>query len=157
MSRVETSGDDSDARRSVMAVLAQARGEDIEAALAGLDRTFRFDEVRAPETGLVMLRGRIGGDGSPFNVGEATVTRAAVRLDSGETGLSYVLGRDNRKARLAALCDALWQSPSHRAAIETQVISPLRAAQAERRALKRAQTAATRVDFFTLVRGENEA
>jgi alpha-D-ribose 1-methylphosphonate 5-triphosphate synthase subunit PhnG len=157
MSRVQTASHDRKARRAAMAVLAQASGEDIEAALAGLGRAFRFDELRAPETGLVMLRGRIGGDGSPFNVGEATVTRAAVRLDSGETGFSYVLGRDNRKARLAALCDALWQSPSHRAAIETHVILPLCAAQASGRAARRAQTVATRVDFFTLVRGENES
>ena len=128
-----------------------------EAALSSLGLTLRFDEVRVPETGLVMLRGRIGGDGSAFNVGEATVTRAAVRLETGETGFSYVLGRDNRKAKLAALCDALWQSSAHRAAIETKVILPLCAAQAKCRAERRAQTAATRVDFFTLVRGENES
>lgn len=139
-----------------MAVLARARGEDIEVALSGLGLALRFDELRAPETGLVMLRGRIGGDGSSFNVGEATVTRAAVRLETGETGFSYVLGRDGRKARLAALCDALWQSPAHRATIDAHVISPLRAEQVRKRALRHAQTAATRVDFFTLVRGENE-
>jgi alpha-D-ribose 1-methylphosphonate 5-triphosphate synthase subunit PhnG len=157
MSRVETSGDDNEARRAAMSVLAQARCEDIETALSGLVGAYRFDELRAPETGLVMLRGRIGGDGSPFNVGEATVTRAAVRLDTGETGFSYVLGRDTRKARLAALCDALWQSPSYRTAMETHVILPLCAAQAKSRSARRAQTAATRVDFFTLVRGENES
>jgi len=157
MSRVQTASHDQKARRAAMAVLAQARGEDIEAALSGLGLKLRFDELRVPETGLVMLRGRIGGGGSPFNVGEATVTRAAVRLDTGETGFSYVLGRDARKARLAALCDALWQSPSHRTAMETHVILPLCAAQAKSRSARRAQTAATRVDFFTLVRGENES
>jgi alpha-D-ribose 1-methylphosphonate 5-triphosphate synthase subunit PhnG len=156
MSRVETSGSEIEARRAAMAVLARARGEAIEAALSGLGLALRFDELRAPETGLVMLRGRIGGDGSSFNVGEATVTRAAVRLDTGETGFSYVLGGDGRKARLAALCDALWQSPAHRAAIDAHVIQALRAEQVKMRARRHAQTAATRVDFFTLVRGENE-
>ncbi len=63
-----------------------------------------------------MLRGRIGGDGAPFNVGEATVTRAAVQLASGETGFGYVLGRDREKARLVALCDALWQIEAKRQA-----------------------------------------
>jgi alpha-D-ribose 1-methylphosphonate 5-triphosphate synthase subunit PhnG len=156
MSRTETAGHDREGRRTAMAVLAQARGEDIEQAIARLGASFRYDELRSPETGLVMLRGRIGGDGAPFNVGEATVTRAAVRLDSGETGFSYVLGRDLRKAKLAALCDALWQSQLHRAELEREVLAPLRAAQEQARALRRAQTAATRVDFFTLVRGENE-
>ncbi len=139
-----------------MAVLAQARGDDIERSLAAVGDAFDYTELRPVETGLVMLRGRIGGDGAPFNVGEATVTRAAVQLASGERGFSYVLGRDAKQARLAALCDALWQTAAHRPALERCVIEPLRAAQQEQRALKRAQTAATRVDFFTLVRGENE-
>ncbi|WP_164159261.1 phosphonate C-P lyase system protein PhnG, partial [Stenotrophomonas maltophilia] len=75
--------------------------------------------LRAPEIGLVMVRGRIGGDGAPFNLGEATVTRAAVALPSGEVGFGHVLGRDGEKARLAALADALWQNEAHRAAVDT--------------------------------------
>jgi len=142
-------------RRRAMAVLAQARADEIAAGLAQVGALSDFTELRPAETGLVMLRGRIGGDGAPFNAGEATVTRAAVQIASGEKGFSYVLGRDMRKARLAALCDALWQSETHRPAIEQHVLAPLRAAQDERRALQRAQTAATRVDFFTLVRGED--
>ncbi|AXK82717.1 phosphonate C-P lyase system protein PhnG [Pseudolabrys taiwanensis] len=142
-------------RRAVMAVLAGAQADDIAGGLARIDGLSDFTELRPAETGLVMLRGRIGGDGAPFNAGEATVTRAAVQIASGEKGFAYVLGRDARKARLAALCDALWQSAAHRPAIEQHVLAPLRGAQDERRALRRAQTAATRVDFFTLVRGED--
>jgi alpha-D-ribose 1-methylphosphonate 5-triphosphate synthase subunit PhnG len=137
-----------------MAVLAQARADEIAGGLAQVG-DIGFTELRPAETGLVMLRGRIGGDGAPFNAGEATVTRAAVQIASGEKGFAYVLGRDTRKAQLAALCDALWQSKTHRPLIEQHVLAPLRAAQDERRAVKRAQTAATRVDFFTLVRGED--
>ena len=103
-----------------------------------------------------MLRGRIGGKGAPFNVGEATVTRAAVQLKSGERGFAYVFGRDGRKAHLAALCDALWQVKAYREQVEQHVLAPLQRAHQERRALAREQTAATRVDFFTLVRGEDE-
>jgi alpha-D-ribose 1-methylphosphonate 5-triphosphate synthase subunit PhnG len=88
-------------------------------------------------------------------MGEATVTRAAVKLASGETGFGYVLGRDREKARLAALCDALWQVAAKRQPVEDHIIAPLRQQQLERRALAREQTAATRVDFFTLVRGED--
>lgn len=139
-----------------MAVLAQAQAGDIARALSQFGDSVDFTELRPPEIGLVMLRGRIGGGGAPFNVGEATVTRAAIQLSSGETGFGYVLGRDREKARLAALCDALWQNDAQRPNVEAFVLAPLRQQQHQRRALARAQTAATRVDFFTLVRGEDE-
>lgn len=143
------------ARRDAMAVLAQAKTDEIADALARVGGAFDYTELRPTETGLVMLRGRIGGDGAPFNMGEATVTRAAVQIASGEKGFSYILGRDTEKARLAALCDALWQTPTHHAPVEQHVLAPLRARLRERNARTRAQTAATRVDFFTLVRGED--
>lgn len=143
-------------RRSVMAILAQAQTQDIVQGLAQAAADVEFTEPRPAEIGLVMLRGRIGGGGAPFNIGEATVTRAAVRLASGETGFGYVLGRDHEKARLVALCDALWQIDARRQPIEEHVLAPLRQRQQEQRAMARAQTAATRVDFFTLVRGEDQ-
>jgi alpha-D-ribose 1-methylphosphonate 5-triphosphate synthase subunit PhnG len=100
-----------------------------------------------------MVRGRAGGGGNPFNLGEATVTRATVRLDSGEVGHSYCLGRDGDKAVRVALFDALWQRD--RASVEAQVLAPLRSEQAEADKLRRDETAATRVDFFTMVRGDD--
>jgi alpha-D-ribose 1-methylphosphonate 5-triphosphate synthase subunit PhnG len=147
--------DGQESRRAMMAALTQAHTDEITNGLERVGKSFDYTELRQVETGLVMLRGRIGGDGTPFNMGEATVTRAAVQIASGEIGFSYVLGRDAEKARLAALCDALWQTQDHRAAIEQHVLEPLRAAQQQRRALNRGQTAATRVDFFTLARGED--
>lgn len=104
-----------------------------------------------------MLRGRVGGDGAPFNVGEATVTRCAVQLPTGEIGFSYALGRDRDKARLAALCDALWQNGARRHVIEQHVLSPVRTRLDSERDQTARRTAATRVDFFTLVRGEDQA
>ena len=101
-----------------------------------------------------MVRGRIGGDGAPFNLGEATVSRAAVRLATGEVGFGYTLGRDREKARMIALCDALVQSREFAGAVEAEVLAPLRAAIAARTKPQGAETAATRVDFYTLVRGE---
>lgn len=139
-----------------MAILAQSETADIERGLATADCTAEFVDLRAPEIGLVMLRGRIGGNGAPFNVGEATVTRAAVQLASGEQGFAYILGRDPRKARLAAICDALWQAGDSRARIEQHVLTPLRDALEQRRHHERERTAATKVDFFTVVRGEDE-
>ena len=146
---------DTGARRAAMALLAQAQAGEIETGLAAVVDTPRYVELRPVATGLVMVRGRIGGDGAPFNLGEATVTRAAVRMDSGEVGFSYLLGRDHAKARLAAVCDALWQSEGHRDAIERHVLAPIRGRLARECTDKREQAAATRVDFFTLVRGED--
>jgi len=147
--------DDTARRRAVMRVLAEADAREVNAALERLKPLPVHAEVRKPEVGLVMLRGRIGGDGAPFNVGEATVTRAAVRLESGEIGFSYLLGRAVEKARAAALIDAIWQSTEGRARVESDVVAPLAAAQAERAAEQAGRTAATRVDFFTVARGED--
>lgn len=142
-------------RRAAMALLVEADAEALARLLQSVGTLPAYENVRSPETGLVMVRGCVGGDGDPFNVGEATVSRAAVRLASGEIGFGYVLGRDREKARLVALCDALLQTESHRAAIETEVLAPLRSYTAAERDLAAARTAATRVDFFTLVRGED--
>jgi alpha-D-ribose 1-methylphosphonate 5-triphosphate synthase subunit PhnG len=146
--------DETSARQAAMAACAEARGDELEAALAALDPG-EVEELRLPETGLVMLRGRMGGDGQPFNVGEATVTRAAVRLAAtGAVGHAWHLGRDRVRARAAAVLDALWQSPTTRAHVEA-ALAPVRARLDAERAARARQAAATRVEFFTLVRGED--
>ena len=144
-----------DARRRIMAVLARSPAREIAVRLSALGEIPDHSEVRRPETGLVMLRGRIAGSGAPFNVGEATVTRAAVRLESGETGFSYALGRDGAKARNAAIIDALWLRDDWRARVEADVVEPLARTLDEADAMAADKAAATRVDFFTLVRGED--
>jgi alpha-D-ribose 1-methylphosphonate 5-triphosphate synthase subunit PhnG len=136
-----------------MAVLAQSNAVEIACYLDAITLP-AHENLREPENGLVMVRGRIGGDGAPFNLGEATVSRAAVRLATGEVGFGYVLGRDRQKARMIALCDALVQSNEFAEAVETKVLAPLRTAMISERNRKAAETAATRVDFYTLVRGE---
>ena len=143
------------ARQNLMAVLAGATTTEIRQGLASLADLPQPSELRRPETGLVMLRGRIAGQGARFNFGEATVTRASVRLPSGEVGASYILGRDAERARLAALVDALWQRPDYRAAVEAYILAPSCARQNAERRAKAERTAATKVDFFTLVRGED--
>lgn len=140
-------------RQAAMAVLAHAEAAEIAARLRVIALPDHQD-LRAPENGLVMLRGRVGGDGAPFNLGEATVSRAAVRLGTGEVGFGYTLGRNSEKARLIALCDALVQSPNFGAAVERDVIAPLREQLMVERKQVAAETAATKVDFYTMVRGE---
>ncbi len=142
-------------RQALMAVLAGATLIEMREGLARLSASPEPSELRPPETGLVMLRGRIAGQGARFNFGEATVTRASVRLPSGEIGTSYLLGRDVERARLAALIDALWQHDDYRAAVEAHILAPSRDRQAAERRAKAERTAATKVDFFTLVRGED--
>jgi len=144
-------------RRRWLSVLAKARAGDVRAAWDSLDGRPDFRALRAPEIGMVMVRGRMGGTGDAFNVGEMTVTRAAVRLASGETGIGYVAGRDKRHAEIAAAVDAMMQSPALRPAVESAVVARLAAAQAARRDTAARKAAATKVDFFTMVRTRSPA
>ncbi|MBD3764810.1 MAG: phosphonate C-P lyase system protein PhnG, partial [Rhodobacterales bacterium] len=110
--------------------------------------------LRPPEVGAVMVRGRVGATGAPFNLGEMTVTRCALRLDCGTVGMAHVQGRDRDHARRAALVDALLQGP-RADEIRARVLAPLMAEETARRADRAARAAATRVEFFTMVRGED--
>lgn len=142
------------ARRSAMALAGAATLAELEDVLARAGLPAEAEDLRVPETGLVMTRGRIGGDGRTFNLGEATVTRAAVRLPGGETGFAYHLGRDRLRARLAAILDAHWQNAETRPAVDAALAAV--AARRQREAEGRARrVAATRVNFFTLARGED--
>lgn len=141
------------ARKAAIDTLSAAPAAALERLWQALGITPEYRLVRGPETGLVMIRGRAGGGGAPFNLGEATVTRATVRLASGEVGHSYALGRDGEKAVRAALLDALWQREPER--IEAEVLAPLREAAVAADGKIRAETAATKVNFFTMVRGDD--
>ncbi len=138
-----------------MAVLADSETAEIERHLEAIGPLPAHADLREAQCGLLMVRGCIGGDGAPFNLGEATVSRAAVRLESGEVGFGYVLGRDLAKARLIALCDALIQCETYRVRVERDVLSPIGRRILSKRTLKAEQIAATKVEFFTLVRGED--
>jgi len=140
-------------RQHWIGVLARARRSELlphEATLRDID----YQLIRAPEIGMTLVRGRMGGNGAPFNVGEMSVTRCVVRLADGRTGYSYLAGRDKAHAELAALADAHLQGTQPSPWL-SELITSLADAQAARRAEKEADTAATKVEFFTLVRGEN--
>jgi alpha-D-ribose 1-methylphosphonate 5-triphosphate synthase subunit PhnG len=139
-------------RQHWLAVLAKADVEELERFWRELGMTPEFRYLRTPETGLVMLRGRMSGEGAPFNVGEMTVTRCSVVLADGAVGHGYVGGSDARHAEIAALCDALLQSDARRDEVEARVIAPLAAAHEAHRQRTAARAAATRVEFFTVAR-----
>ncbi len=143
-------------RQAALAVLVRASGEELAGAWEGLAPKPAFETVRRAETGLVMICGRIGGGGAPFNIGEVTVTRCVVRLASGEVGFGHVLGRDAVRAELVARFDALLQSDRYRGIVEEEVLKPVAGRVQGEDDLKRRQAAATRVNFFTMVRGEDE-
>lgn len=135
------------ARRRWMAVLARADA----AVLAGLlGHLPAYTVLRGPEAGLVMVRGRTGGGGAPFNLGEMTTTRCTVRIEAGFVGHAYVAGRDERLAELAALTDALLQDPARQPVLLEELIEPLAAAQQAQRNAVSAKAAATRVQFFAM-------
>jgi alpha-D-ribose 1-methylphosphonate 5-triphosphate synthase subunit PhnG len=141
-------------RQRWLAVLARLDPQDLEAAMARLPARPEYRCLKPAETGLVMVRGRAGGTGQPFNLGEMSVTRCVVALAGGQTGVGYVAGRDSRRAELVALFDALLQDPAHAERIQHDLVEPGDAQLRARRATQRAKAGATRVDFFTMVRGE---
>ena len=143
-----------DRRRHIMEILAKADDNRLERAWQEWPDKPDVFAVRGPETGLVMIRGRIGGGGAPFNLGEASISRATVRLDTGEIGFGQTLGLTPRKAELAAIFDALSQRPESRDAIDA-LAADIERGIAEADETSRRETAATRVDFFTMVRGED--
>jgi alpha-D-ribose 1-methylphosphonate 5-triphosphate synthase subunit PhnG len=148
------------ARQAWMAVLAKAGADEIEAAWEAVEPKPDYVFLRRPEPGLMMVQARAGGTGDRFNAGEMTVTRCAVRCPLGDgergvTGFAWIAGRSRRHAELAAVLDALLQMSERRPALDRAVLAPLRAAQAARRDDAARKAAATRVDFFTMVRGED--
>jgi alpha-D-ribose 1-methylphosphonate 5-triphosphate synthase subunit PhnG len=141
-------------RRTAMGLLARSNRTELERLWSGLRDVPKWRELRPPETGMVMIRGRAGGDGREFNFGEVTVTRCTVALTHGPTGAAYVMGRDKAHARLAAVCDALWRGERRRE-IADKVLAPIAARLSGDDNKTAAEVAATKVEFFTLVRGEN--
>ena len=146
--------DDRSARRQeALSVLSHAEMSTLAALYERWDNKPEAQPIRGPETGLIMLRGRTGGGGAPFNLGEATVSRASVRIHTGEVGHGYCLGRDIDKARLIAVVDALFQREADN--VDLAILAPLREAAGTADQKRKDETAATKVDFFTMVRGED--
>lgn len=146
-------------RQRWMAVLARAGAAELESALPAIAEAAgelpAYQLIRRPEIGMAMVRARAGGTGAAFNLGEMTMTRCTLRSATGFVGTAYVAGRSQRQAELAALLDALLQDPRHQAKLLAIVIDPLARAQDLRRRRRVDRSAPTRVDFLTVVRGED--
>jgi alpha-D-ribose 1-methylphosphonate 5-triphosphate synthase subunit PhnG len=142
-------------RKTAMSIFSRAETAELEGPISRHWPQLAVRDLKPGETGLLMLRGRMGGDGKAFNMGEATMARSVIELPDGRRGYGHVLGRNQAKARLAAIADALWQHPADQAVVEREIIAPVSARLTHDNARRRAEAAATKVDFFTLVRGED--
>mgnify|MGYP000005022642 FL=1 len=141
-------------RKEWLSLMATSNGARLAALWEAVGLTPDFTMLRQPEIGAVMVRGRAGGTGNAFNLGEMTVTRTSLRLADGTIGHGWFQGRDKTQARTIALVDALMQC--HEAEmIETRIIAPLRADRKARHTARAERAAATKVDFFTMARGDD--
>ncbi|MEM0922100.1 MAG: phosphonate C-P lyase system protein PhnG [Pseudomonadota bacterium] len=143
-----------EARKAWIGLLAKAPPASFAALLRQAGLKHQFTWLRQPEIGSVMVQGRMGGNGSAFNLGEITVTRCSLQLACGTVGHGYVQGRDKAKAERAALCDALLQT-DEAGRVTEEILTPLASEMAEAARSRAAKSAATKVDFFTMVRGED--
>jgi alpha-D-ribose 1-methylphosphonate 5-triphosphate synthase subunit PhnG len=139
-------------RQRWLSLLAKAPSTRLEALWAAIGPVPSYTMLRRPEIGLVMVQGRVSGNGASFCAGEMTVTRAAVRLPGGQIGLGYVGGRRPRQAEIVAAIDALGQLPEWHETIETKIVTPLATEAEARHRLVATRAAATKVEFFTVAR-----
>jgi alpha-D-ribose 1-methylphosphonate 5-triphosphate synthase subunit PhnG len=144
------------ARKHWLSVLAHSSAAEFDAHWQPLNLKPEFTLIRPAEIGLTRLQARMGATGKRFVVGDATVTRAVVRLNDGTLGYSYLLGRDKAHAERCALMDALLQQTETGELLQEKIITPLAASREEQRQLRAREIASSKVDFFTLVRGDNE-
>lgn len=146
-------------RKNWMSLLAKAPASSLSTAFSNvieqLDLLPNFKWLRKPEVGGVMVRGRAGSTGSPFNLGEVTITRCSLKLENGDVGHAYIQGRDKMKAEQAAIVDAYMQSDKASLFVET-VLKPIQSELSSLGTKRDQQAAKTKVDFFTLVRGEDQ-
>tara|TARA_R110002126_G_scaffold196969_5_gene344882 strand:+ start:2233 stop:2688 length:456 start_codon:yes stop_codon:yes gene_type:complete len=145
-------------RKEWMSLLAKSSAEKLaerfDKVIEALTETPDFSWLRKPEIGGVMVQGRAGSTGAPFNMGEVTVTRCSLQLSSGEVGHAYVQGRNKKKAEQSALVDAYMQTDRF-GFFMAGILEPISNDLDKERTAREAKAGKTKVDFFTLVRGED--
>lgn len=142
-------------RQYWMSVLAKAPTDLLHRLSESAVKESQFEIIRAPEIGLTQVRARMGNTGERFNLGDMTLTRCVVRSEMDTLGYSYIAGRNKEHALRAAQLDALLQTPYMGDALMERVVQPIEVVLEQARNAKQQETDATRVDFFTLVRGED--
>jgi len=141
-------------RQHWMQLLAEAEVQDLQKAFEGLEQPVGITFLIKPETGMVMVQGKTDGTGTPFCIGEMTVTRCMVQVMDQVQGYAMVPGSDPDQSRLAALFDALLQVPAFHDPLMTTLIRNLETKESQKRQALARDVADTTVEFFTLTRGE---
>ena len=142
-------------RKSWMSLLATSNQSDLLNLWEQKKIKVNYVWLRTPEIGSIMAQGRMGVTGDKFNIGEVTITRCSLKLNCGTIGHSYVQGRSKKKAEISALCDALMQTEMSNE-INKSIIIPLEKIKKNNKDNILSKAEATKVDFFTLVRGESD-
>lgn len=142
-------------RQRWISVLARADFDNLQKYWDAIGINSRFTTIRPAEIGLAQVQGRIGASGRKFNMGDVTISRAVIQLESGEMGYSYVQGRNKQHAEIAAIIDALMQADIYNQQLESQLIEPLAAIKLNQEQVRQQAVSSSKVDFFTLVRGED--
>ena len=142
-------------RKSWMSLLATSNQSDLLNLWEQKKIKVNYVWLRTPEIGSIMAQGRMGVTGDKFNIGEVTITRCSLKLNCGTVGHSYVQGRSKKKAEISALCDALMQTEMSNE-INKSIIIPLEKIKKNNKDKILSKAEATKVDFFTLVRGESD-
>ena len=141
-------------RQRWLKILVKSDVDRLESAWRQVPEKPEYRYLRRPETGMIMVQARTGGDGRRFNLGEMTITRCMVKTEAGLIGCGHVRGGDHRHVELVALFDALLQDARYRSILLKSVISELETDQKKQKERISKKSAATKVDFFTMVRGE---
>ncbi|MGS2716621.1 phosphonate C-P lyase system protein PhnG [Eionea flava] len=148
-------------RQQLLSILSVSSSNDLLHYWDALSITARYETLKKPEVGMVMVRAKTGGTGSPFNMGEMTVTRSVVSLQhvNGHScdaiiGFGYTAGRQKEKAECIAVIDACCQLSDYQALIFEQLLVPLQAIKSDKNRAHADKVDTTKVNFFTMVRGE---
>lgn len=156
---ITADADNISSRQYWMSILARANFDTLQSlwqeVCKGLHLNPNYQPLRPAEIGMVMVRASVNGNGAPFNMGEATTTRCSVQMDSGEIGSAYILGRNKPHAELAAVIDGELQRGDWNQQITQQLLEPLANLEKGRQNKRQQKAAKTKVDFFTLLRGED--
>ena len=142
-------------RKNWLSILAKAKTKDLNECWRKVKNLPNYKLLRAPEIGGAMVQGRLGATGDSFNLGEMTVTRCSVQLETGEIGHGYIQGREKEAAEKVAVLDAIMQG-TRRHEVESLVIVPLTKLYHQEKEASSKKAAATKVEFFTMARGESE-
>ena len=141
-------------RKEWLSLLAQSSSEDIISLWNKAKIECDFEVIRAAEIGAVMVQGIQGGTGDPFHLGEMSVTRCSIKIADGYIGHGYHQGRSKETAETIAKLDALLQTVKFDTIVKT-ILKPLEKLLHDKKYSLASKAEATKVNFFTLVRGDD--